>query len=116
MEKLNESRKVFQGTFVDDTTFLGPDGKPYKLIPSVLEDPELSDEDKEKANQLTDPNSMRDNTPFNWEGETDKKKAKLVVDIQTPDPNMTFIDDVTGIAYKWDEGAGQFVQVSGGDN
>ena len=48
MAKLNESVQVFKGKFVDDTTFIGPDGKPYKLIPSVLGNTELSYEDKQK--------------------------------------------------------------------
>ena len=115
MAKLNESVQVFKGKFVDDTTFIGPDGKPYKLIPSVIGDTKLSDEDKEKLRDLSDGNTQLPND-WNWEGETVEEKGKLVVDIQTPDPSKTFIDDETGIAYKWDEQSESFVEVSGGDN
>lgn len=114
MAKLNESVQVFKGKFVDDTTFIGPDGKPYKLIPSVLGNTELSDEDKQKIQELSDEDSQPEQS-MDWEGETVTKQGKLVVDIQTPDPSKTFIDDETGIAYKWDEQSESFVEVSGGD-
>lgn len=114
MAKLNESVQVFKGRFVDDTTFIGPDGKPYKLIPSVLSDTELSDEDIQKVQELSG-NDSQPEKPFDWEGEKVTKKGKVVVDIQTPDPSKTFIDDETGIAYKWDEKSESFVEVSGGD-
>lgn len=115
MAKLNESVQVFKGRFVDSTTFIGPDGKPYKLIPSILGDTKLSDEDKEKLSELSDDNTQLPND-WDWKGETVEQKGKLVVDIQTPDPSKTFIDDETGIAYKWDGQSESFIEVSGGDN
>ena len=115
MAKLNESVQVFKGRFVDSTTFIGPDGKPYKLIPSVLGDTKLSDEDEEKLKELSANNTQLPND-WDWEGETVEEKGKLIVDVQTPDPSKTFIDDETGIAYKWDEKSESFIEVSGGDN
>lgn len=111
MVRLNESVKVFKGKFIDSTTFIGPDGKPYKLIPSVVNEPELSDEDKEKLSGNSTPPMSGG---FDWQGETEKKKAKVTTNIQTPDPSKTFIDDETGIAYVWDEKADRFVEIPGG--
>ena len=115
MAKLNESVQVFKGRFVDSTTFIGTDGKTHKFIASVLGDTKLSDEDEEKLKELSANNTQLPND-WNWEGETVEEKGKLVVDVQTPDPSKTFIDDETGIAYKCDEKSESFIEGSGGDN
>lgn len=118
MEKLNESVKVFKGTFVDANTFLDKDGNPYDLIPSIMEEPELSKEDQDKINKLSnnDQNDQSDDSQgLDWKGETKKRKGKVVVDIQTPNPTMSYIDDETGNVYKWDTDKEIFVEVTGGD-
>lgn len=115
MEKLNESVKVFKGTFVDGTTFLDPDGNPYDLIPSVLDEPELSQEDQEKINELQ-PENDDVGGGLDWKGETNKRKGKVVSDIQEPDPTMSYIDDETNKVYKWDKDKEVFVEIAGGDN
>ena len=115
MEKLNESVKVFKGTFVDGKTFLDPSGNPYDLIPSVLDEPEISQEDQDKINDLSSGGSPSGND-FNWEGKTNKRKGKVVLDVQEPDPTMSYIDDETNKVYKWDKDKQVFVEIAGGDD
>ena len=115
MVRLNESVKVFKGTFVDANTFLDKDGNPYDLIPSVMEEPELSQEDQDKIKNLSNNEYSNDSQGLDWQGETKQRKGKVVVDIQTPDPTMSYIDDDTGNVYKWDTDKEIFVEISGGN-
>lgn len=118
MERLNESTQVFNGYFKDSTTFVDEDGKAYKLIPTVIDDVELDDKEIQKVLDLdpgTSPSDVQDNPFNNWKGPTNKKKGRVVVDIEEPDVTKTFIDDNTGKAYKWDNSANRFVEISDGE-
>lgn len=117
MARLNESKKVFNGYFKDSTTFVDENGKPYKLIPTVVDDIDLDDDELKKILNLNPETPVDDsNNPFkDWKGPTEKKKGRVVIDIEEPDVTKTFIDDNTGKAYKWDDSANRFVEIPDGE-
>ena len=94
--KLFEQTKIFDGTFVDDHTFLDADGNIIELKTSVFDEP--------SDNPPFD-NPPRKRPPDNSSQKRPPKQSK-----QLPDKDKTYLDVFSNTAYKWDDSEGRFVK------
>ena len=98
--KLFEQTKIFDGTFVDDHTFLDADGNVIELKTSVFDEP--PDNPPSDDSQSDDPPPHK--SPFDDPSRKPKQSKRL------PDKDKTYLDVFSNTAYKWDDSEGRFVK------
>ena len=100
--KLFEQTKIFDGTFVDDHTFLDADGNVIELKTSVFNEP--------PDNPPSDDSQSDDPPPHKSPFDDPSRKRKPKQSKRLPDKDKTYLDVFSNTAYKWDDSEGRFVK------
>ena len=110
--KLFEQTKIFDGTFVDDHTFLDADGNIIELKTSVFDEPSDNppSDNPPSDNPPPEDNPPFDNPPRKRPPDNSSQKRPPKQSKQLPDKDKTYLDVFSNTAYKWDDSEGRFVK------
>ena len=109
--KLFEQTKIFDGTFVDDHTFLDADGNIIELKTSVFDEPpDNPPSDNPPPDNPPPDNPPPNNPPRKRPPDNSSQKRPPKQSKQLPDKDKTYLDVFSNTAYKWDDSEGRFVK------